>query len=140
MGKALGPAIKRAMKRGQEPLLKELRERTRAKRKVDTRAFIRGWRAKVVGYKVTFSNVERHAGNVEYGRRAGAQMPPVSVISEWARRKLGNARLGWPIAKAIARRGIRPTPILTSKAFAKKVKQVMNREIAAEVARVRRNG
>ena len=42
---------------------------------------------------------------VEFGRRPGMKMPPVAIIERWAQLH-GMAGLGWPIARAIARRGI----------------------------------
>jgi len=43
---------------------------------------------------------------VEYGRHAGAAAPPASVLHDWASRH-GLAGLEIPIARAIARRGIK---------------------------------
>jgi hypothetical protein len=51
---------------------------------------------------------------METGRRAGAAMPPLAAIELWAMRKLGldgasAHRAAWPIAQAIARRGLPPS-------------------------------
>ena len=48
---------------------------------------------------------------VEFGRRPGQKMPPVSVIASWIQQKRGlsvaeSMRAAWPIARAIGRRGI----------------------------------
>jgi len=43
---------------------------------------------------------------VEFGRRAGAKMPPPDVLREWASRH-GMGGLEIPLARAIARRGIK---------------------------------
>jgi hypothetical protein len=67
--------------------------------------------------------IPEHWKNVEFGRRAGAKMPPIDVISKWISIKgiVPDARntkikdpkqLAFPIAKAIARDGIRPRNIL----------------------------
>ena len=45
------------------------------------------------------------ANVLESGRRPGARMPPVSALMAWAGRKLGDAKLGFVIARAIAREG-----------------------------------
>lgn len=63
---------------------------------------------------------------VEFGRRAGARMPPVDALIGWVRRHWGNAPLprrgerrqaalrarAFLVARAIARRGIPPRPYL----------------------------
>lgn len=48
---------------------------------------------------------------VEMGRRPGRRMPPLAAIGQWAQRKLGLSadeamKAAWPIARAIAIRGI----------------------------------
>lgn len=45
----------------------------------------------------------------EYGRKPG-KMPPVGAIKRWARIKLGDEGLGYPIARSIARKGTKPHP------------------------------
>ena len=54
------------------------------------------------------ANPLAHAGVLEFGRRAGGPMPPVSVIERWAQRKLGASGLGFVIARSIARKGTKP--------------------------------
>lgn len=51
---------------------------------------------------------------IESGRKAGSKMPPISAIRDWALRKglpVDNQTL-YAIAKAIARDGIQPRPIM----------------------------
>lgn len=51
---------------------------------------------------------------IEPGRRAGAKMPPVKPIEEWAKKHgipTDNSTI-WAIRKAISRDGISPRPIL----------------------------
>lgn len=64
------------------------------------------------------TNVE-YAPVVEFGRSAGAAMPPPSALVGWARRhppgpdfKGGEASWAFVLARAIARRGIRKRPYL----------------------------
>ena len=52
-------------------------------------------------------SMKAYAMPVEYGRRKGSRPPPVRALMGWARRKLGNPNLAYPVAKAIARRGIK---------------------------------
>jgi len=56
-----------------------------------------------------------YAPYVEMGRKPGATMPPVWAIEEWARRH-GMAGLGFVIARAIGRRGIKGRHMLENAA------------------------
>lgn len=47
-----------------------------------------------------------HVAVLEYGRKPGGPMPPVAPIEAWAQRH-GMAGLGYVIARAIARRGLK---------------------------------
>lgn len=124
-------AVKPAIDKAARDLLSSLRARTMVARKVDTAALRSGWRAKTTRTSAVFSNVAKHHAFVELGRKPGGRMPPVKAIEAWAARRLGKRGLGWVIARKIARRGIRPTPLLTSAAFKAKVKELMRRELQA---------
>jgi hypothetical protein len=52
-----------------------------------------------------------YADVVESGRDTG-WFPPVSELKAWARRKLGDERLGFVIGRAIKRRGFKARPYL----------------------------
>ncbi len=54
-----------------------------------------------------------YADVMESGRDVG-WFPPVSELKAWARRKLGDERLGFVIARAIKRRGFKARPYLSS--------------------------
>lgn len=54
-----------------------------------------------------------HAPVMEYGRRAGARMPPVAALERWGWLKLGKAGLGFALAKSIQRKGIRGRKFMT---------------------------
>lgn len=67
--------------------------------------------------------IPEHWKNVEFGRRAGAKMPPIDTIKNWISIKgivpdgrnpkiKDPQQLAYPIAKAIARDGIRPRKLL----------------------------
>ena len=45
------------------------------------------------------------AAVLESGRRPGGRMPPIAALKAWAARKLGDERLGFVVARAIARDG-----------------------------------
>ena len=47
------------------------------------------------------------ANVLEYGRRPGGRMPPPDVVATWAARNGIDPEAAFPIARAIARRGIR---------------------------------
>jgi hypothetical protein len=84
---------------------------------VNTGAFMRGWRARRHKLGAEVYNTAPHAAYVEEGRKPGARMPPPDVIAKWSKRvkiKLGRGKarisresLGFLIARAIAKRGIK---------------------------------
>lgn len=93
-----------------------------------------------------------HWKYVEYGRRAGAKMPPVSAIRDWVvvKKLVPSGRqtidgLSWAIAKGIANNGIPPRNYLASalsdadKDFeqtADKLAEILNSEIEAKLAKL----
>jgi len=74
-------------------------------------------------YNDAKSGKTEYARHVEYGRSAGAKMPPRGAILSWMRAKgVGNnltpterRTLAWRISRNIARRGLRPRLILQGK-------------------------
>lgn len=48
---------------------------------------------------------------IEFGRRAGAKMPPEGSLDKWYEAKGIDKKYDFVIRRAIARRGIKPTPI-----------------------------
>ena len=54
-----------------------------------------------------------YARAVEFGRGAGTTPPPVAPIAAWLKRKGGDPRLAFVVARAIGRRGIPGRPYLT---------------------------
>jgi hypothetical protein len=71
-----------------------------------------------------------HARPVEFGRRAGARMPPVSAIESWVTAHGMPAEAAFVVARAIGRRGIPPRPFLLN-TFAR-----LRPSILAEFAKV----
>ena len=85
-------------------------------------------------------NIPSYAIFIEQGRRPLSKMPPLNVILAWVKRKRIKGRdkksgrfikdnvLVFLIARAIARRGIRPRP------FLKKANQIIGNEVAETFA------
>lgn len=70
------------------------------------------WRYQAAFTRLYVRNVAAHAIYVERGRRAGARMPPLAPIRAWAVRHGMSPSAAWPIARAIAARGIAARPTL----------------------------
>lgn len=86
---------------------------------VNTGFYRTAWSARSRPDGAVIANAAPYAGVIEYGRRAGAKTPPAEAIARWAQRKLGlseeEARAAaFPIARAIARRGLRERRVLRS--------------------------
>jgi hypothetical protein len=99
-------------------------------------AYLRAWKAEGDPDGAALFNSSKYAGVIERGRRPG-KFPPIAAIAQWALRRLRlkpeGARRGgrrstsfsadevmapafkaaWPIARAIARRGLLPRLIMT---------------------------
>lgn len=140
--RALPQEMARGYKAATRYSLMSLRMRTIAARKVDTGAMLRGWAADTQNtggdLLVTLHNESPHHVNVEKGRRAGAAMPPYKPIAAWALRKFGSTGPAWAIMRAIAKRGIRPTKIMTSVAFRRKARELYRRETTKALSRAAR--
>lgn len=94
---------------------------------------------------VLVGNSSPYAGVIEYGRRAGAKMPPIEPLARWAQRKLqlpyAQAKgLAFVMARNIKRRGLRPRLILTSKGTLKLLRQAMTRDVLHEYISTWRRG
>jgi len=106
---------------------------------VNTGAFMRGWRARRHKLGAEVYNTAPHAAYVEEGRRPGARMPPPDVIAKWSKRvkiRLGRGKarisretMGFLIARAIAKRGIKGKHVRDSARYA------MVEAVTAEVHR-----
>lgn len=148
----LGPAIVVAAQRGLKSAamrtLVAVQQRTRTAipaspgglvGAVDTGDFLRGWRRETMpdGTEVVY-NDRTHAPYVEGGRMPGRRMPPVEVIRQWLVRRAGMdpteaKRAAFPVARAIARRGLNARQIATASDFLDQVSDWMMEEIQREV-------
>ena len=101
---------------------------------VDTGGYRQAWRTRPIRNGVEITNLRTYADVIEEGRRPGAQMPNVTDIERWARRKLyaslGKGQAGprmsararanaakaaaYPIARAIGARGLRGRHVMGS--------------------------
>ena len=104
----------------------------------NTGFYVRSWKARREaysgGWQVHIFNTAPYAGVIEYGRRAGARMPPRSAIAAWVTRKL---RIPFPqadsvaflIARSIKRRGLEPRRVITGPDIQDRLKAAMDDEI-----------
>lgn len=78
--------------------------------------FKRSWRSGKTNEGARVYNIAAYAGVIEFGRRIG-KFPPIHFIAQWAQRRLSMSpveakRAAFPIARAIASRGLLPRRIL----------------------------
>jgi hypothetical protein len=133
--------IRRGMGKGVDEGVRLLREATLAAGAVDTGRLANAWTKEVGAESVRVFNRMVYATFVEHGRRAGARMPPRAPIERWARSRLGlsaeEARAAaYPIARAIAERGIRARPVGAKTLPA--IRRAVSRAVRAELVKVRR--
>lgn len=105
---------------------------------VNTGQFIRNWRWYKLDDGATISNATGYGPVIEGGRRAGAKVPPLDAIYAWARRRLGLShreamRARYPIAKAIARRGLLGRRIVADNSS--EILRLVNMEVIHELER-----
>lgn len=128
LGERFEPTARRGLMSGALACLPALHERTRKAQAasarggvgaVNTGAYLQRWKASPVagaGLGVMLYNQHPAASVIEGGRRPGG-FPPLKAVEQWARRRLSlsqaeAARAAFPIARAIARRGLRPRSVL----------------------------
>jgi hypothetical protein len=103
----------------------------------DTGEYRRSWKVRDITDGAVLYNASRQAPIIEKGRRPGSKMPPLSVIKAYAIRKLGlsetEAKLArYPIARAIARRGLRARHVLRN--ALKDIGDVVIAEVKREIS------
>jgi hypothetical protein len=105
---------------------------------VNTGAYLRSWKASATERGAIIQNIQPYSGVIEFGRRAGSRFPPPDAIKRWAQRRLQLSeddakRIAYPIARAIAKRGLVGRRVMTS--VLPKLQQVFNEEVAKELNR-----
>lgn len=130
LGAGAGAAIKRGQAQAGKSIVADLRRRTVIADKLFRREVLEGWRWTPQGLKLVIDNSAPHLVFVERGRKPG-KMPPSKALRPWAEKRLGDGRLAFVVARAIGRRGIKPTPILTRSGFG----QYMARRVMANIER-----
>lgn len=111
--------------------------------------YLKAWSAKVTKLNgnrgVLVGNNRAYAPYIDYGRSAGARPPPVDAIALWAVKKMGlpyqaARKIAWPIAKSIAKRGLRPRGVLrgpdTTKDFLDAMESAMSAALSKAAQRV----
>ena len=108
---------------------------------VNTGRFLGAWRSHAIAGGAEVRNDAPYAAIIEGGRRAGAAMPPRHVMVAWAQRRLGLSvkeakRIAFVLARAIARRGLKPRKILENAIpeISAAAREEMNREIQKELS------
>lgn len=99
--------ITRALAESGDQLVDETVKKIKAKRLVDRGKLAQYTRTYPSGpLKQTIEVDAKYAVALEEG--TAPFHPPISALKGWARRKLGNEKLAYPVAKSIARKGIKP--------------------------------
>lgn len=112
LGERMLPAMRRGAIRGALRAVSTLQRATSAAGVFNTGYYKRAWTFSPIEDGARVYNQAPYAAVIEYGRRPGARFPPRNAIIDFAQRKLGLSRkeaerAAFPIARAIARRGIR---------------------------------
>lgn len=136
LGSRFHGAAVRGMRRAARRTQQHVQKRSSQVGAVNTGMYKRAWKYAELPDGAQVFNTMPYAGVIEYGRRAGAQMPPRAAIEAWARRKLGLTAkeakaAAWPIARAIAKKGIAGRYVLTGAAI--DIDQFVVTEVTAEL-------
>lgn len=107
---------------------------------VDRGMYRRAWKVQRTPEGAKLYNSMPYAAIIEYGRRPGGRLPPVDILAEWVRRKLGvkNKKeaqgIAWAIARKIASKGTAPRYVLLNSMPA--IRQFVNEETRLAIAQV----
>jgi hypothetical protein len=153
LGERFAPTVRRGLMSGALACLPILHERTRKAQAasssgaigaVTTGGYLQRWKSSLTagaGLGVVLYNQHPAASTIELGRRPG-RFPPTRAVEQWARRRLGlsqaeAARAAFPIARAIARRGLKPREVLSgaTKQLEKTVEGELMRSLEEELSR-----
>lgn len=109
----------------------------------DTGNYRRRWRVINVSDGALLVNTAAYANIIRRGRRPGRRMPPLKVIQKFAERRLGLSkkeakRAAFPIARAIARRGLRARNVPDS--VEPKIVEVVLEEVKRSISQALKSG
>lgn len=109
-----------------------------------TGTYRRSWRTASIPGGARLFNLARYADVIERGRRRGSAMPPLAAVERWAKLKLHLSkdearRAAFPIARAIARRGLRGRYVMrrAKPEVTRVVVDEMRREVRRALSRLR---
>lgn len=108
-----------------------------------TGTFLKSWSKESLGpVAVKIKNSASYAPTIEYGREAGRSAPPSQNIERWLVARLGFSsddakQASFPIARAIAQRGLLPRRVLAANvpAIEDMIMKTINEEIVKELER-----
>jgi len=139
LGTQFASVLSSAVTKAAAEIQAEARRLALRKKIYDLGRFHAGLRAVPKGANsVTLYNTTKHAPFVEGGRRAGARMPPREAILPWVLRKGLPASAAWPIARAIARRGIKPRRVITQPTFQRRARSILAKHVNAAMQKAHR--
>ncbi len=141
----LMPALKRGIYSGALASLPILHEKTEGAPPAskhggigatNTRAYLKAWKARKASFGAVILNDKPYSPIIEDGATYASKIPPKKALAEWAQRRLGLSKdaaraAAWPIAKAIAKRGLRARNVL--KNARKELKAVVHQDIKKEI-------
>lgn len=104
----------------------------------DLGSFGAGWRYQAAFDRLHLFNTAPHAVYVEGGRRPGAKMPPLDPIRAWVLRHGMPASAAWPVARKIARDGIKARPVLTDPKMQRGIQSALTLAFEAALAEAAR--
>lgn len=126
-GKLKKTTVSRQLKLAGDKVVSYLRSGS-AQVKGATGQYSTGWMSRRRGNALVVSNKAKHMIYVEKGRKPG-RMPPPSAIRRWATSKGMKADAAFPIAKSIAKRGIKARPFFTKPATQAKMRRIVNKHL-----------
>ena len=129
LGKRFLPAVKKGVLSGALRSLEVVRSNTEhappacsgstasSAGAVDTRHYLRGWKAQRTITGAVIFNDSPYAGVVELGRRPGSRPPPSHLLIPWVRRKMHLTEseavgVAFVLSRAIGKRGQEPRRVL----------------------------
>lgn len=145
LGDGVRAVVQRGMRATGRDALKILRDQTALARiPAVSGGYVNGWRAQLRGDELRIFNAAPYAVYVEGGRQPGARMPPIDALIPWVRKVLGAPedrirQVAFLVARAIARRGIRPRPVMMKPVTRELIRKAFLRNMDREITRALRS-